>query len=33
MSLLNQRAFIVSQMRSIGLKSGEYGGKYIGKLA
>ena len=29
-SLLNQRAFIVSQMRSIGLRSGEYGGKYIG---
>jgi hypothetical protein len=29
-SLLNPRALIVSQMRSIGLRSGEYGGKYIG---
>ena len=28
--LLNQRAFIVSQILSIGFKSGEYGGKYFG---
>jgi hypothetical protein len=27
---LNQRAFIVSQILSMGFKSGEYGGKYFG---
>jgi len=28
--LLNQRAFIVNQKRSMGFRSGEYGGRYIG---